>query len=72
MVTEGKNNPETSPTVAKGFSRLAVGMADWAERWFPDAFVFALGAIVIVFLGALFVGERPATLRNILATASGS
>ena len=59
MVTEGKNIPESGPTVANGFSRLAVRMADWAERWFPDAFVFALGAIVIVFLGALFVGETP-------------
>ncbi len=59
MVTEEKGIPESSPTVANGFSRLAVRMADWAERWFPDAFVFALGAIVIVFLGALFVGETP-------------
>lgn len=59
MVTEGKNIRESGPTAANGFSRLAVRMADWAERWFPDAFVFALGAIVIVFLGALFVGETP-------------
>jgi short-chain fatty acids transporter len=59
METEEKNIQETTRTVANGFSRLAVRMADWAERWFPDAFVFALGAIVIVFLGALFVGERP-------------
>src|ERR1700722_454213 len=59
MVTEGKNIPEASPGLANGFSRLAIRIADWAERWFPDAFVFALGAIVIVFLGALFVGETP-------------
>lgn len=59
MLTEEKNIPEPSQTVANGFSRLAVWMADWAERWFPDAFVFALGAIVLVFLGALFVGETP-------------
>jgi short-chain fatty acids transporter len=27
-------------------------IADVCERWFPDAFVFALAAVVIVFLGA--------------------
>jgi short-chain fatty acids transporter len=39
-------------------------MADWAERWFPDAFVFALGAIVIVFLGALLAGETPSNVTR--------
>jgi short-chain fatty acids transporter len=59
MVSKEKNISGSSQWLANGFSRLAVRMADWAERWFPDAFVFALGAIVIVFLGALFVGETP-------------
>lgn len=31
-------------------------LADVCERWFPDAFVFALAAIVIVFAGGLAVG----------------
>ena len=31
-------------------------IADICERWFPDAFVFALAAIVIVFCGGLAIG----------------
>ena len=37
-------------------ARLGARIADGCERWFPDAFVFALAAIVIVFLGGLAIG----------------
>lgn len=38
-----------------GFSRLGMGLADWSEKWFPDAFVFALVALILVFVaGMLF------------------
>src|SRR5258708_30303397 len=33
-------------------ARLGMRIADACERWFPDAFIFALAAIVVVFLGA--------------------
>jgi len=33
-------------------ARLALALTDWAERWIPDAFIFALLATVIVALGA--------------------
>lgn len=36
--------------------------ADFCERWFPDAFVFALAAIVVVFIGGLAIGVAPAKL----------
>ena len=39
------------------FARLGSGLADWSERWFPDAFVFALAAAVIVFLCGLLAGS---------------
>jgi short-chain fatty acids transporter len=41
---------------ASGFARLGMTLADWSERWFPDAFIFALAAIIIVFVAALFAG----------------
>jgi short-chain fatty acids transporter len=44
------------------FARLGARLADFCERWFPDAFVFALGAVVVVFALGLAVGERPAAL----------
>jgi short-chain fatty acids transporter len=43
-------------------ARLGAWLADFCERWFPDAFVFALAAVVIVFLGGLAAGEAPGKL----------
>ena len=37
---------------------LGVGLADWSQRWFPDAFVFALLALIIVFIAGLLTGSR--------------
>lgn len=41
---------------ASGFARVGTALADWSERWFPDAFIFALVALIIVFVAALFAG----------------
>lgn len=41
-------------------ARTGARLADFCERWFPDAFVFALAAIVLVFLGGL-AGGVPAS-----------
>jgi len=37
-------------------ARLGMRLADWSQKWFPDAFVFALGGLVIVFAAGLFAG----------------
>lgn len=37
-------------------ARAGMRIADFCERWFPDAFVFALAAIVVVFAGGLSLG----------------
>ena len=39
--------------------RVAIGFTDWAERWFPDAFIFVAIAVVIVALGAMSNGASP-------------
>jgi short-chain fatty acids transporter len=31
-----------------GLARFGLTLADWSERWFPDALVFALLGIVVV------------------------
>jgi len=48
-------------------ARLALRFTDFAERWFPDAFVFVALAVAIVAAGALFNGAQPA----VIATAFG-
>jgi len=40
----------------RGLARLGMSLADSCERWFPDAFVFALLALLIVFAGGLIAG----------------
>ena len=57
-------DPSSSSTTSDDsvFSRLGASLADWAERWFPDAFVFALVAAIIVFIAGLAVGGTPLQL----------
>src|SRR5438067_13148846 len=43
-------------------ARIGMKIADACERFFPDAFVFALGAIVLVFAGGLSIGVAPSKL----------
>jgi len=42
--------------------RFGLGLAAWSEKWFPDAWVFALVGIVFVFCFGLLIGESPAKL----------
>ena len=37
-------------------------LADACERWFPDAFVFALAAVGVVLIAGLVLGESPRRL----------
>src|SRR5262245_28485739 len=44
--------------------RIAIGFTAWAERWFPDAFIFVAIAVVIVALGAFINGASPAAVSQ--------
>lgn len=55
-------NKETSQTdqVKDGLmARAGFALADWSEKWFPDAYVFAAIAVVLVGVAALFMGRTP-------------
>jgi short-chain fatty acids transporter len=39
--------------------RIAIGFTAWAERWFPDAFIFVAIAVVVVAAAALVNGASP-------------
>lgn len=45
-------------------SRIAQRSCAWSERWFPDAFAFAIMAVVIVSVAALGIGVAPATIAS--------
>jgi short-chain fatty acids transporter len=46
----------------KALERFGLRLAEWTEKWFPDAWVFALVGIVVVFCFGLLIGESPAKL----------
>ncbi len=50
------------PPSASLLSHVALRLTAASERWLPDAFVFALGATVIVFLAGLAIGVPARTL----------
>jgi short-chain fatty acids transporter len=43
----------------RGLARFAQRLAGWTEKWFPDAYVFALVGLVVVTLAALLNGSGP-------------
>ena len=42
--------------------RLAIAFTAWAEKWFPDAFVFVAIAVVVVAAAAMANGATPAAV----------
>jgi short-chain fatty acids transporter len=40
-------------------ARWAIGFTAWAERWYPDSFVFAALAVIVVALADLALGAKP-------------
>jgi len=45
-------------------ARAALALTDWAERWIPDAFIFALLATFLVLIAA--VTATPSTLPDVI------
>ena len=46
-----------TPGAVTGLARAGMALADWSERWFPDAFVFALIAVIVVFVAGWSLGS---------------
>ena len=45
--------------VRSTLAAAGLGLSDWFERWFPDAFALALAAVAIVFVAAVATGSPP-------------
>ncbi|UZW60537.1 short-chain fatty acid transporter [Lysobacter enzymogenes] len=48
-----------APVADGPLARFALRSAAWAERWFPDAYVFAALGVVVVAVAALAFGATP-------------
>src|SRR6202140_5427583 len=55
-IPKGNAIQEAGEDSAGVFARLGMGLADWSQKWFPDAFVFALVGLIIVFVSGMFAG----------------
>ena len=53
-----------APSEEKGLARFAQRCAAWTEKWFPDAYVFALVGVVVVCVAAMINGSSPATVAR--------
>ena len=55
-----RGNGSAGPSQRDGaLVRLAIAFTEWAERWFPDAFIFVAIAVVVVSAGAMINGASP-------------
>ncbi len=62
----------STAAVQDGWMARALRSAAWAEKWFPDAYVFAVLGVVIVALAAMGFGStrRPPPAPSV--TVSGA
>ena len=62
MTQEGKRKQEAGEHSL--MERMGAALADWSEKWFPDAYVFAAIAVVIVAIAALAMGRKPVEISQ--------
>src|SRR6185437_12923667 len=63
MATTVTAGPSGGSTKREGaLVRIAIGFTSWAERWFPDAFIFVAIAVVVVAVASLANGASPAAV----------
>lgn len=53
-------------------ARFALRCSNFAERWFPDSWVFAALAVLVVALATQLIGAKPAAPPWPSATGSGA
>ena len=53
---------DTGPSGGAPLARAGAAVADLCERYFPDALVFALAAVLLVLAAGLALGETPVKL----------
>ena len=61
VATVPRPKPQVVPKES-AMARFGLALSNWSERWFPDALVFALVGIVVVFVFGLLLRESPAKL----------
>ncbi len=55
-----ETRPKSDESDEGVMQRMGGALANWSEKWFPDAYVFAAIAVLIVVVAALAMGRTPA------------
>ncbi|SPF36675.1 Short chain fatty acid transporter [Syntrophobacter sp. SbD1] len=58
----GAKDPDLKIQKESTLERFGLCLAAWSEKWFPDAWVFALLGIVFIFFFGIVIGESPFNL----------
>jgi short-chain fatty acids transporter len=53
--------PTASASSSGRLERIAVSVSEWSQKWFPDAYVFAVLALIVVGVAAVAMGVPVAT-----------
>lgn len=56
--------PQGADAQPRGLARLAYGFTGWAEKWFPDAFVFVILTLFAVVVADLMIGATPLAIAK--------
>jgi len=56
QLSQGEGTAVPTAEFAGKLERMAAGVTRWSERWFPDAYIFAAIAVIVVAIGALAIG----------------
>ena len=56
---EIQRQPASQKEAHSVMERWGISLADWSERWFPDAYVFAAIAVAVTCGAALMLGRSP-------------
>ena len=62
MSTSSASDAATRGGTEKGLARVAQSLAAWTEKWFPDAYIFALVGVVVISLAAMLNGASPVAI----------
>src|SRR5258707_2171670 len=65
VATPKARSPELDSQPQESYlARLALRFTEWAEKWFPDAYIFAALAAIIVACAALLNGAAPTAVAK--------